>query len=213
MNLDPAVQVQALAVIRHQYDVINLYLEGQQQRQNARRMRRARNCWVRKWISRRPELGVYDRLLVELRAEDPSSFSNFLRMPPPMFDELLERLTQRLEKEQTFMMTPLSPGLKLALTLRHFASGHTYSAMKFSWRVPHNTISVVVREVCQAIIDEYLDELMTCPTTPQAWLEIAQKYLQRWNFPHTCGAMDGLWSHGWEASCVSLPPLHRIAVL
>ena len=108
-----------------------------------------------------------------------------------MFDELLERLSPRLEKEQTFMRTPLSPGLKLALTLRHFASGNTYSSMKFSWRVPHNTISIVVREVCQAIIDEYLDELITCPTTPEAWLELARRFLEKWNFPHTCGAVDG----------------------
>ena len=110
---------------------------------------------------------------------------------PPLFDELLDRLSPRLEKEQTFLRTPLTPGLKLALTLRHFASGHTYSSMTFSWRVPHNTISVVVREVCQAIIDEFLDELMTCPTTPQGWQEVADRFLQRWNFPHTCGAVDG----------------------
>ena len=109
----------------------------------------------------------------------------------PLFDELLDRLSPRLEKEQTFLRTPLTPGLKLALTLRHFASGHTYSSMKFSWRVPHNTISVVVREVCQAIIDEFLDKLMTCPTTPQGWQEVADRFLQRWNFPHTCGAVDG----------------------
>jgi hypothetical protein len=108
-----------------------------------------------------------------------------------MFDELRERLSPRLEKDQTFMRTSLSAGLKLALTLRHFASGHTYSSMKFSWRVPHNTISIVVREVCQAINDKYLDELMTCPTTPEAWLEIPGQFMQRWKFPHTCGALDG----------------------
>ena len=134
---------------------------------------------------------MFDRLLVELRAEDPSSFQNFLRMPPPMFDELLERLSPRLEKEETFMRKPISPGLKLAITLRHFASGQTYSSMKFSWRVPHNTISLIVVEVCQAIIAEFIDELMTCPTTPEAWREVADRFYDRWNFPHTCGALDG----------------------
>jgi hypothetical protein len=50
---------------------------------------------------------------------------------------------------------------------------------------------MIVREVCEAIKAEYLDELMTCPTTPDAWREVATKFMDRWNFPHTCGAVDG----------------------
>ena len=107
-----------------------------------------------------------------------------------MFDELLLRLTPRLEKQDR-VRESLRPGLKLALTLRHFASGHSYASMKFAWRVPHNTISVVVREVCAAIQAEYLDEVLTCPTTPEEWLEIADQYYKKWNFPHTLGAVDG----------------------
>ncbi|XP_064622533.1 uncharacterized protein LOC135484782 [Lineus longissimus] len=63
--------------------------------------------------------------------------------------------------------------------------------MKYGWRVPHNYQSLVVREVCQAIIDEYMPEVMTCPTTPEGWRAISDKFLQKWNFPHTCGALDG----------------------
>jgi hypothetical protein len=87
MDLDPGVQDQALAVIRHQYQVMNLYLEARRRREDERRRRRGRRYWVRDWISRRPQLGVYDRLLVELRAEDPSSFCKFLRVPPLLFDK------------------------------------------------------------------------------------------------------------------------------
>ena len=145
---------------------------------------------VRPWILRRPALGLYDRLMVELRAEDPASFVNFLRMPPEMFDELRERLTPRLEVLHHTRET-LAPGLKLAVALRHFATRHSYSAMKFSWRMPHNTISVIVREVCAAIQAEYMDELLPCPTTPQEWLQVADLYHRRWNFPHVLGAVDG----------------------
>ena len=77
------------------------------------------------------------------------------------------------------------------MTLRHLASGSKYADMKFGWRVPANTISVIVREVCQAILHEYLDEVMTPPSTPEAWREIAQQFGKRWNFPHCCGALDG----------------------
>jgi len=63
--------------------------------------------------------------------------------------------------------------------------------MQYGWRVPHNTQSIVVREVCQAIVDEYMPEVMTCPTTPEGWHAISDKFLEKWNFPHTCGALDG----------------------
>ncbi|XP_034027403.1 putative nuclease HARBI1 [Thalassophryne amazonica] len=161
------------------------------QRRRRRRRTAQRAVWVRPWIARRPDLGIYNRLLVELRNEDPRAFHNFMRMPPDMFDELVNRLTPRLTRPSTNCRPNLEPGLKVALTLRHLASGTTYMDMQYAWRVPHNTLSKVVREVCEAIVGEYLDELMTCPTTDAGWRHIADGWLQRWNFPHTIGAIDG----------------------
>ena len=63
--------------------------------------------------------------------------------------------------------------------------------MKFGWRIPHNTQSLVVREVCQAIIDKYVHEVLVCLSTPDGWRAAADKFFQHWNFPHTCGALDG----------------------
>ena len=147
--------------------------------------------WVRPWILRREELGCYDQLMVELRLEDPKAFHNFMRMTPDMFDELLARVGPRITKETTNMREPLSPGLKLAVTLRHLATGAQYEDMKFPWRVPANSISIIVREVCQAIVDEYLDELLTCPSTEAGWREKSDDWYLKWNFPHTIGAIDG----------------------
>ncbi len=76
-----------------------------------------RNIWVRDWIARRPQLGLYDRLMVELRNEDPRAFQNFMRMPPVMYDEIVQRLTPALTKETTNWRAPLEPGLKVAITL------------------------------------------------------------------------------------------------
>jgi hypothetical protein len=134
---------------------------------------------------------MYDQLLVELRNEDQASFINFMRMPPEMFDELAARVGPRITKQNTCYRQPIEPGLKLALTLRHLASGNKYASMKFGWRVPHNTQSLMVREVCQAIIDEYLDEVMTCPSTPQEWQAISDQFMAKWNFPHTLGHLMG----------------------
>ena len=57
-----------------------------------RRRRRQKAVWVRGWIERRMEFGLYHQLMVELRNEDPRAFHHFMRMPPAMFDELVERL-------------------------------------------------------------------------------------------------------------------------
>ena len=74
---------------------------------------------------------------------------------------------------------------------RYLASGSKYSTMKYAWRVPHNTQCLAVKEVCQAIIDDYILEVMTCPTIPVRWRAISDKFLQKWNFPHTYGALNG----------------------
>ncbi|XP_071503284.1 putative nuclease HARBI1 [Diadema antillarum] len=116
-----------------------------------------------------------------------------LRMPPAMFDEVVQRLTPRLTEQDTNYRASLEPGLKVAITLRHLASGNTYRNMQYAWRVPHNTISVVVRRVVKAIIEEYTDELLFCPTTEQGWRDLADQWYQRyqWYFPHAVGAIDG----------------------
>ena len=63
--------------------------------------------------------------------------------------------------------------------------------MEFNWRTAHNTIGMFVPEVCDAIIEEYAEEVFRTPTTADGWLEIAQGFQDKWNFPHVCGAIDG----------------------
>ena len=147
--------------------------------------------WVRPWLERRIELGQYTRLMEELRVEDVPAFKNFLRMGPDMFQELLQRLVPRLTKIDTFCRKALSPGLKLAFTLRYLASGDNYHSLMYSFRVPHNTISKVIPEVCEAIIAEFADEVIECPTTEQQWRGIADQFSNRWQFQHCLGALDG----------------------
>ncbi len=61
----------------------------------------------------------------------------------------------------------------------------------YNFWVAHNTISNVVRDVCQAIIDKYAREVIAAPTTEAEWLEIADRFSSRWNFHNCLGVMDG----------------------
>lgn len=90
--------------------------------------------------------------MLELRREDHRAFNNFMRMPAEMFDEILERVGPKIAKQQTYWRDPIPPGMKLAITLRHLASGSKYMDMQYAWRVPNNTISIFVREVCACIL-------------------------------------------------------------
>ena len=135
--------------------------------------------------------GSYDRLMMELEREARGDFVNFMRMEPRMFHELHNRLTPRLTKQATRLRQPLDPGLKLAITLRYLASGNSYHSLSYSFRVPHNTISGLVKEVCQALVAELEEEVFKFPTNPQEWRQIAERFGTRWNFHHACGAIDG----------------------
>lgn len=83
-----------------------LAIAQQVQEERRRGRRRDRRYWTRAWLLRRPLLGQYERLMVELREEDVPAFKNFVRMEPRMFQEVLTRLGERIEK-------------KVAITLRY----------------------------------------------------------------------------------------------
>ena len=92
---------------------------------------------MRLWLSaeRRLQFGLYDKLLAELRMEDQQSFFNFLRMPPEMFGEQFNRVGPRIRKMDTHYRKALEPGMKLAITIRHLASGDKYPTLQYAFRV------------------------------------------------------------------------------
>ena len=127
----------------------------------------------------------------ELRQDDQISFQNFVRVPIELFDEILQRIAHKIEKEDTTFRKALDSGLKLAVTLRHLASGDLYSTLSYDFRVSRSMISKFVPEVCRAIVEEYKDEVIQCPNTPDGWRAIAEEFERKWNVPHALGAIDG----------------------
>jgi len=60
--------------------------------------------WVHEWLSedRRQQLGHYSTFLTrELPTKDVSVFQNYLRMPPKLFDKILERITLHIKRQDT----------------------------------------------------------------------------------------------------------------
>ena len=103
-------------------------------------------------------MGQYTRLMEEMRREDIPCYTNYMRMPPELVDEVLQRIGHRIEKQTTFWRKPLSPGLRFAITMRYLASGDSYKSLQNDFRVANNTIAGIIPEVCEAIISEFMDE-------------------------------------------------------
>ena len=57
-----------------------------------------RRFWVRPWIERRVDRGMYHNLVQELLLEAPEDFYGFLHMCPAMFQEILQRVSPRVTK-------------------------------------------------------------------------------------------------------------------
>ena len=89
--------------------------------QDARKKRR--QCWVKPWLQRRHQLGAYDGLMVELANEDLEGYIGFQRLAPDLFGELLAKVGPLIQRKDTHMRPSISPGARLAITLRYLATG------------------------------------------------------------------------------------------
>ena len=55
------------------------------------------------------------------------------------------------------------------------------------------TICKFVLQVCKAILKEFQQEYLLCPTDPEDWeklKKIEERFRNRWNVPHAVGALD-----------------------
>ena len=94
------------ALIQMQVNLLEAYLDVHEYTyQNKSRPRR---WWCRAWFSleRRRHFRLYNRLMPELWREDRKSFLNFMRMPPDMFDDILELVGLRIARFAVFQRIP-----------------------------------------------------------------------------------------------------------
>lgn len=97
----------------------------------------------------------------------------------------------KIKKRNTWYRKCTDPGLRLAITLRYLATGDSYHTLMYDFRVAQNTICGIVREVCEAIVYVYSEDVLLTPTEPKQWKAIADQFEAKWQFPHTLGALDG----------------------
>ena len=119
------------------------------------RQRRQRRNRFRPWPTRAElkEEGQYSRPMPMHHLDDP--MANFIQMPPELCQELEQRITAEFQRDRTLMRDPVSPGVKLAVTLRHLTTGDSYTTLQYTFRVAIASIEKFVPEVCDAITRVY----------------------------------------------------------
>jgi len=69
-------------------------------------------------------------------------------------------LARTSTKETSNWKALMTPGHNAAIILMNLASDSKYREMQCAWRVPHNTISLVVHKVGKPIVHEYAYEML-----------------------------------------------------
>lgn len=108
------------------------YIEAQRQRRRInnvlllslihnirkRNKKKQRRFWVHEIFKGRKHQGAYHNLIKEMMLTDQEKYFNYLRMSSDYFQNLLQLVGKKLTKTYC-VREPISPGERLALTLRY----------------------------------------------------------------------------------------------
>ena len=124
-------------------------------------------------------------------------------MLPELCQELEQRITAEFQRDRILMRDPVSPGLKLAVTLRQLPTGDSYTTLQYFFRVASSTIEKFVPEVCDTITRAYPDQVMQCPTLPEDWLLVEVEL-------STCPGCPGWKAYSNQMSTMGRQPLLQL---
>lgn len=93
-------------------------------------------------------------MLADLKLQESSGhFQNFVRISSQDFEFLLNAISPKIKKMDTTMRKAITVIERLAITLRFLATGESYTSLQYLFKVSKQRISVIVPEVCRALIE------------------------------------------------------------
>lgn len=110
-------------------------------------------------------------------------------MSPQTFDKLLF-IVQPYITKRTLIREPISPKLRLEITLRYLASGDTMVSLSYYFRVGKQTVSAILAETCEAIWNCLSEDVFIKPSS-ENWKKIAREFEEKWQYKNCIGAIDG----------------------
>ncbi|CAB3994471.1 Hypothetical predicted protein [Paramuricea clavata] len=158
--------------------------------------KRKRQQYMREWIARREEKGVYYQLIRELEVEDHTAYREFFRVSREQFLFLVEQVRPLItKKEQPYpincVRSTIKPDERVAVTLRFLATGESFHSLEYSFRISRQCISMIIIETCTALFKILGPAYLKTPSSQDEWDHIAEGFRSKWNFPNGLGAIDG----------------------
>ena len=135
--------------------------------------------------------GEYHSLVNEMRLVDHQSFYRYFHMSPDRLSHLLALVGPALTRKTTNFRAPISPGERLAITLRYLVTGDSMQTISFNYRVGHSTVCGIIDSTCDSLWNVLAPEYIKRPTTQEEWKLITDDFEQIWNLPHCVGAING----------------------
>ena len=112
-------------------------------------------------------------------------------MSPERLEHLLGLVGPLIQKKDTNLRKAIPAAERLMLTMRFLASGDSQVSLSYLFRMGKKSVSRIVSETSEAIIQVLLQDYMSPPETEEQWKNIAQEFGDLWQFPHVVGAIDG----------------------
>lgn len=116
-------------------------------------LKKKRRMWSKNWFLKKEEFSN-ERLLKELKENEPQDYRNYMRIDEEKFTKLLDMIKHKITKEDTVMRQAISAKVRLAITLRYLATGNSFEDLKFSAAISSQAIGKIVLETCDALNEE-----------------------------------------------------------
>ena len=119
-------------------------------------------------------------------------FKRTFRVSRATFAFILSKICHRLERE-TICEEPISPECRLGICLYRLGRGDYLYTIAEMAGVGVSTVSMIVSEVCEAIIECMWEECINkfMPKTSQEFAEKMLDTEELWQFPYSWAAVDG----------------------
>ncbi|KYN13178.1 hypothetical protein ALC57_14640 [Trachymyrmex cornetzi] len=110
-------------------------------------------------------------------------FFKFTRCSPSQFNELLQLVGHKLQKDTRRNPYILSPSHRLILTLHYLAEGCTMQEIARNFRIGKTTSYVIIKETYKILWDVLQPRVLKHPSIDD-WKNIAHEFYHRWNMPN-----------------------------
>lgn len=93
--------------------------------------------------------------------EHPIVYENY-KITKAAFNDLLEKITEKIQKKDTRYRQSIKPNIRFLATLHFLTSGETYTKMRHSWKISKQSLSSLIPEVCDALVQTLQHNVKVC---------------------------------------------------